>query len=158
MRPYARASAAANRVCMPGRSCPETSRTSYPCPSSRLRTSAGSLRASTVGPEILYPFRCRTGSTAPSRAGLRKDTPFHDPSSGAVSASPSPTTATASRSGLSITAPNAWTRTYPSSPPSWIEPGVVTDAWLGMPPGVENCRNSRRIPTASCATPGYTSL
>ena len=39
--------------CMPGRSSPSTSMTSYPWPSSRSRTSAGSLRASTVGPAIL---------------------------------------------------------------------------------------------------------
>ena len=80
-------------------------------PRSSARTSAGSLRASTVGPAILAPLRCRIGSTAPSRAGLRNEMPFHDPSSGPVSASPSPTTASASRSGLSITAPKACTST-----------------------------------------------
>ena len=31
---------------------------------------------------------------------------------------------------------------YPSSPPSWMLPGVCTLTWLGMPPGEENCRNS----------------
>ena len=41
-------------------------------------------------------------------AGLRKRVPFHDPSSGPVSASPSPTTQATSRSGLSMAAPNAW--------------------------------------------------
>jgi hypothetical protein len=65
-----------------------------------------------------YPFRCRIGSTAPSRAGLRKLTLFQDPASGPVSASPSPTTAATTRSGLSKAAPNAWASTYPSSPPS----------------------------------------
>ena len=40
-------------------------------------------RPSTVGPEILFSLRCRIGSTAPSRAGLRKRMPFHEPSSGA---------------------------------------------------------------------------
>ena len=80
--------------------------------------------------------------------------PFHEPSSGPVSASPSPTTAIASRPGLSMTAPNAWTSTYPSSPPSWIEPGVVTETWLGMPPGLENWRNRWFIPCSSCVTRG----
>src|SRR5205807_7930859 len=47
--------------------------------------------------------------------------PFHDPSSGPVSASPSPTTAVTTRSGLSNAAPNACVSTYPSSPPSWME-------------------------------------
>ena len=111
MSAHACARAAANRWCIPGRSSPSTSITSYPWPSSRDRTSAGSLRPSTVGPAIFAPLRCRIGSTAPSRSGLRNDTPFHDPSSGPVSASPSPTMASASRSGLSITAPNAWVRT-----------------------------------------------
>jgi hypothetical protein len=108
---HAVAIAAATRWCMPGMSSPSTSSTEYPWPSNRDRTSAGSLRPSTVGPAILAPFRCRTGSTAPSRAGLRNETPFHDPSSGPVSASPSPTTASAIRSGLSMTAPNACTST-----------------------------------------------
>ena len=64
------------------------------------RTSAGSLRPSTVGPAILAPLRCRIGSTAPSRAGLRNEMPFHEPSSGPVSASPSPTTASAMQVGV----------------------------------------------------------
>ena len=37
-----------------------------------------------------------------------KEMPFHEPSNGPVSASPSPTTVSAMRSGLSITAPKAW--------------------------------------------------
>jgi hypothetical protein len=31
---------------------------------------------------------------------------------------------------------------YPSSPPSWIEPGVSGVQWLPMPPEKENCLNS----------------
>ena len=50
------------------------------------------MRASTVGPAILYPFRCRMGSTAPSRAGFRNLFECQLPASGPVSASPSPTT------------------------------------------------------------------
>ena len=64
-------------------------------------------RASTVGLEILYPFRCRMGSTAPSRTGLRNLFECHDVASGPVSASPSPTTQATRRSGLSNAAPNA---------------------------------------------------
>ena len=68
------------------------------------RAGSGSTRRSRVrarwGPEILYPLRCSTGRTAPSRAGFRKLTPFQEPSSGPVSASPSPTTATASEIGV----------------------------------------------------------
>ncbi len=51
-------------------------------------------------------------------------------------------------------APNACERAYPSSPPSWIEPGVSGATWLGIPPGNENCVNSRRIPSSSRLTLG----
>ena len=54
------------------------------------RISSSVERPSTVGPEILYSLRWRIGSTAPSRAAFRKRMPFHEPSSGPVSASPSP--------------------------------------------------------------------
>ena len=74
----------------------------------------------------------------------------HDVASGPVSASPSPITQATSSSGLSSTAPYACASEYPSSPPSWIEPGVSGEAWLGTPPGKENCRNSAFIPFASC--------
>ena len=82
----------------------------------------------------------------------------HDAASGPVSASPSPTTHAAIRSGLSKTAPKAWERAYPSSPPSWIDPGVSGATWLGIPPGKENCRNNLRIPSSFRGTSGYTSL
>ena len=75
--------------------------------------------------------------------------PCHDPESGPVSDSPSPMTQATTRSGLSNAAPNACTSAYPSSPPSWMEPGVGTLTWLGTPPGVENCRNSRCMPAPS---------
>ena len=45
--------------------------------------------------------------------------------SGPVSASPSPITHVAIKSGLSNTAPKACKRLYPSYPPSLIEPGTV---------------------------------
>ena len=37
--------------------------------------------------------------------------------------------------GLSNTAPKAWERLYPSSPPSFIEPGTSGATWLDVPPG-----------------------
>lgn len=43
---------------------------------------------------------------------------------GPVSASPSPTMVKAIRFGWSKTAPKACEMEYPSSPPSWMEPGV----------------------------------
>ena len=89
------------------------------------------------------------GSTAPSRIGLRNLFECQEVASGPVSASPSPTTATTSRSGLSNAAPKACERLYPSSPPSWIEPGVSGVQWLPMPPGKENSRKSWSIPSAS---------
>src|SRR3712207_677393 len=89
------------------------------------------------------------GRTAPSCTGLRNLFECQLAASAPVSASPSPMTQQTTRSGLSNAAPYAWTSAYPSSPPSWIEPGVSGAAWLGMPPGNENWRNSRRIPSAS---------
>ena len=47
--------------------------------------------------------------TAPPCSGSRKRMPFHEPSSGAVSASPSPTKQATSTSGLSNAAPKACT-------------------------------------------------
>ena len=77
--------------------------------------------------------------------------------SGPVSASPSPTTQATTRSGLSNAAPYACDREYPSSPPSWIEPGVSGATWLGTPPGNENCLNMRAMPCSSRPILGYTS-
>ena len=68
------------------------------------------MREKMVGLEILKPFRCRMGSTAPSVMGLRNLLECHAVARGAVSASPSPTTQAAIRLGLSITAPKAWAR------------------------------------------------
>src|SRR5580704_3812770 len=98
------------------------------------------------------------GNTAPSRAGLRNLLECQLVASAPVSASPSPTTQQASRSGLSKTAPKAWATEYPSSPPSLIEPGVSGAAWLGIPPGKENCLNSFLNPSSSCEISGYNSL
>ena len=55
--------------------------------------------------------------------------------SGPVSASPSPMTQATIRPGLSNAAPNAWLSEYPSSPPSWIDPGVVGRDVAGDPAG-----------------------
>src|SRR5580700_7581857 len=107
------------------------------------------MRARTVGLAILYPLRCRIGSTAPSLAGLRNLLECQAVASGPVSASPSPTTQATIKSGLSNTAPNEWLSEYPSSPPSCIDPGHSGDTWLGMPPGNENCLNSFRSPASS---------
>src|SRR4051795_10339624 len=101
------------------------------------------MRARIVGLAILYPFRCRMGSTAPSVAGFRNLLECQLVASGPVSASPSPTTQATTNSGLSKAAPNACTSAYPSSPPSWIEPGVSGATWLGTPPGNENWRKRR---------------
>ena len=60
--------------------------------------------------------------------------------------------------GIVERAPKAWLIEYPSSPPSWIDPGVSGATWLGTPPGNENCRNSASIPVASRVTDGYVSV
>ena len=72
------------------------------------RAPARGSAPSTVGFAILYPFRCRIGSTAPSPAGSRNLFECQLVASGPVSASPSPTTHATTRSGLSNAAPNAW--------------------------------------------------
>ena len=36
-------------------------------------------------------------------------------------------------------------------------PAIVANAWLGMPPGNENCRNRLRNPSSSSEISGYTS-
>src|ERR1019366_1867447 len=116
------------------------------------------MRASRVGLEILYPLRCRIGSTAPSVIGSRNLLECHAVANGPVSASPSPTTHATTRFGLSNTAPKEWLSEYPSSPPSWIDPGHSGDAWLGIPPGNENCKKSFRSPASSWLILGYISL
>ena len=68
---------------------------------------------------------------------------------GARLASPSPTMQATINPGLSNAAPKAWLSEYPSSPPSWMEPGVVGATSLEMPPGKENCLNSLFIPASS---------
>src|SRR5213079_1753920 len=113
---------------------------------------------STVGLAILYPFKCRIGSTAPSRAGLRNLFECQLVASAPVSASPSPITQQAIRSGLSNTAPYACSSAYPSSPPSWMDPGVSGAAWLGIPPGNENCLNNLCRPSSFCRMFGYNSV
>ena len=65
------------------------------------------MREKIVGLAILKPFKWRIGSTAPSLAGLRNLLECQDVAKGPVSASPSPTTQAAIRSGLSNTAPKA---------------------------------------------------
>ena len=45
--------------------------------------------------------------------------------------------------------PKAWLIEYPSSPPSWIDPGVCGETWLEIPPGKENCLNSFFSPASS---------
>src|SRR5580698_566275 len=107
------------------------------------------MRASNVGLEILKPLRCRIGKTAPSVTGSRNLLECQAVASGPVSASPSPTTHATISSGLSKTAPKEWLREYPSSPPSWIEPGHSGEAWLGIPPGNENWRNKHFKPASS---------
>ena len=56
--------------------------------------------------------------------------------------------------GLSKTAPKEWLSEYPSSPPSWMEPGVVGATWLEIPPGHENCVKSFVNPASSWVTFG----
>src|SRR5262249_10332068 len=115
----------------------------------KLSNSSWEMRASRVGLLILYPFRGRIGSTAPSRLGCRNLLMGQEVASGPVSASPSPTTAATINSGLSNPAPQACDSTYPSSPPSWIEPGVSGVQWLPTPPGKENCLKNPRKPSSS---------
>jgi len=135
--------------CIFSGSLPSTKRGSQPQPRKNCSTSSWEIREKMVGLAILKPFKCRMGSTAPSVMGFRNLLECQDVARGPVSASPSPTTQAAMRSGLSATAPKAWAREYPSSPPSLMEPGVSGATWLGTPPGKENCLNSFRMPSSS---------
>ena len=86
--------------------------------------------------------------------GLRNLVDCQEVASGPVSASPSPMTQATIRPGLSNAAPNAWLSEYPSSPPSWIDPGVVGATWLEIQPGNENCLNRFFSPASSWLTSG----
>src|ERR1700733_14299737 len=101
---------------------------------------------------------CRIGRTAPSLAGFRNLLECHEVASGPVSASPSPITHATVSAGLSKTAPKAWLKEYPSSPPSCIDPGHSAEAWLGIPPGKENWVKRRFNPASSWLIFEYTSL
>ena len=101
----------------------------YPHPSKYFINSSSGILANIVGFAILYPFKWRIGNTTPSVCGLIILFICQDAANGPVSASPSPTTHVAIKSGLSKTAPNAWAKQYPNSPPSLIEPGVSGATW-----------------------------
>ena len=145
----AQSRAAAMVWCICSGSLPSTKRGSQPQPRKKLSSSLWGMRERMVGLWILNPLRWRMGSTAPSPMGFKNLFPCQAVARGPVSASPSPTTQAAMRSGLSSTAPKAWAREYPSSPPSWMEPGVSGATWLGMPPGKENCLKSFFSPASS---------
>src|SRR5579859_2485417 len=98
------------------------------------------------------------GNTVPSVTGFRNLLECQAVASAPVSASPSPMTQATVSPGLSKTAPKAWLREYPNSPPSWIDPGHSGDTWLGIPPGKENCLNKRCKPSSSRLILGYTSV
>src|SRR5262249_46192794 len=89
------------------------------------------------------------GRTTPSVTGSRNLLECQLVASGPVSDSPSPTTQATIRSGLSYAAPYACEIAYPSSPPSWIEPGVSGATWLGIPPGKEHWVKRRFMPSSS---------
>lgn len=97
---------------------------SQPNPLSKSAISSSVFLAKMVGFEILPPLICKIGSTAPSFTGLIKLDAYHPAINGPVSASPSPITVAAITEGLSKIAPTACEIEYPSSPPSWIDPGV----------------------------------
>ena len=157
MRSSELSSAAAIAWCTTPGSSPSTTIGSYPYPRSKASRSSAGMRASSVGFAILYWFRWRIGSTAPSRAGFRNRGACQLVASAPVSASPSPTTQRATSSGSSSTAPHAWRSEYPSSPPSWNEPGVSGAQWLGTPPGNENCRKKAVNPWTSRSMCAYSS-
>ena len=108
--PMAQSRAAAIFWCISRGSLPSTKQGSQPQPMKKLLTSSWLMREKMVGFAILKPLRCRMGSTAPSVTGLMNLLPCQEVASGPVSASPSPTTQAAMRSGLSATAPKAWAR------------------------------------------------
>src|SRR6185369_6639640 len=68
-------------------SSPSTRCGVQPKPTRRLCSSSEEIRAEMVGLALLHPFRCRIGSTAPSRIRLRNLFECSEPISGPVSAS-----------------------------------------------------------------------
>ena len=106
--------------CIFSGSSPSTKYGVQPQPRRNCSNSSCSMRARTVGLLILYPLRCRIGSTAPSVIGSRNLLDCHAVAKDAVSASPSPMMQATIRSGLSNAAPKAWLSEYPSSPPSCL--------------------------------------
>ena len=79
----------------------------HPRPFMSMSNSSAGMRARMVGFAILYPFKCRMGSTA-TRTGSRNLLECQLVASGPVSDSPSPTATVTIRSGLSNAAPNPW--------------------------------------------------
>jgi hypothetical protein len=77
--------------------------------------------------------RSSAGSAAPRRhaRGFTNLLPCQPVASAPVSASPSPTMHATIRSGLSKARRTRGRASSPSSPPSWIEPGVSGATWLG---------------------------
>ena len=106
----AQSRAAAIFWCICSGSSPSTKRGSQPQPLKNISASSREMREKMVGLPILKPFRWRMGSTAPSVMGFKNLLECQAAARGPVSASPSPTTQAAMRSGLSITAPKAWAR------------------------------------------------
>jgi len=87
----------------------------------------------------IYLYACQALRDTSGQLGTCMEVQNHTYAAvGPVSHSPSPTTTGTIKSGLSMTAPNATARAYPSSPPSWIDPGTSAFICEGNPLGVEN--------------------
>ena len=109
----------------------------------------------------LVAVRCRIGSTAPSRRGLRNLLPCHPVASGPVSASPSPTTHATTRSGLSNAAPCAWRARSRARRPRGSSRASRARRGSGSRPGTRTAgracaappRRGRRASRARCTCP-----
>ena len=92
---------------------------------------AGGFLPRTVGPPIFASLRCKIGSTAPSRTGFRNEMPFQDLRAAGLGFVTH--NGDCQQVGIVKHRSKCVHQHIAQLAPSWIDPGVVTETWLGIP-------------------------